>query len=162
MASSFALGAVWRSTCGKGRQSGPSFRFPVGRRLLVRPGVLARNVHSYHMRSKFLPVKRHRGEPGHTRDTRAHTGTRITQTTSQPSKPTNPRPSVAAGSREATGTALGPLPRPLPRRPLPPRPLLRPLPPLPLPPDESRRGFRAQPLSDWPHQRGTSAPFFFD
>jgi len=26
------------------------------------------------------PVKRHRGEPGHTRDARAHTGTRITQT----------------------------------------------------------------------------------
>ena len=26
------------------------------------------------------PVKRHRGEPGHTRDTRAHTGTRKTQT----------------------------------------------------------------------------------
>ena len=26
------------------------------------------------------PVKRHRGELGHTRDTRAHTGTRITQT----------------------------------------------------------------------------------
>ena len=26
------------------------------------------------------PVKRHRGEPGHTRDTRAHTGTRLTQT----------------------------------------------------------------------------------
>ena len=24
----------------------------------------------------FVPVKRHRGEPGHTRDTRAHTGTR--------------------------------------------------------------------------------------
>ena len=27
-----------------------------------------------------VPVKRHRGESGHTRDTRAHTGTRITQT----------------------------------------------------------------------------------
>ena len=26
------------------------------------------------------PVKRHRGEPGHTRDTRAHAGTRITRT----------------------------------------------------------------------------------
>ena len=30
--------------------------------------------------SKKTPVKRHRGEPEHTRDTRAHTGTRITQT----------------------------------------------------------------------------------
>jgi len=28
-----------------------------------------------------LPVQKHRGEPGHIRDTRAHTGTRITQTT---------------------------------------------------------------------------------
>ena len=48
----------------------------------------------------------------HTGHTGAHTGTRITthRRTSQPSKPTNPRPSVAAhtvaGSREATGTAL--------------------------------------------------------
>ena len=51
------------------------------------------------------PVKRHRGEPGHTRDTRAHTGTRIShRRTSQPSKPTNPRPREA--SRQATGTAL--------------------------------------------------------
>ena len=41
-------------------------------------------------------VKRHRGEPGHTRDTRAHTSTRAdTEDTdephSQPSKPTNTR-----------------------------------------------------------------------
>jgi hypothetical protein len=31
-------------------------------------------------RTTTLPVNRHRGEPGHTRDTRTHTGTRITQT----------------------------------------------------------------------------------
>ena len=37
-----------------------------------------------------VPVKRLRGEPGHTRDTRAHGSHRRT---SQPSKPTNPRPS---------------------------------------------------------------------
>ena len=41
----------------------------------------------------MVPVKRHRGEPGHTRDTRdtrTHKGTRTThRRTSQPSKPTN-------------------------------------------------------------------------
>ena len=77
-----------------------------------------------------VPVKRHRGEPEHTRDTRAHTGTRITQTNLSPHNHPNP-PTHGRRSRPAQGRPLAqPLPRPLPRRPLPPRPL----PPLPLPP----------------------------
>ena len=33
---------------------------------------------------KTIVIERHRGEPGHTRDTRAHTGTRITDQTDEP------------------------------------------------------------------------------
>ena len=45
------------------------------------------DVSVFEIANLTVPVKRHRGEPGHTRDTRAHGSHRRT---SQPSKPTNP------------------------------------------------------------------------
>ena len=91
-----------------------------------------------------LPVKRHRGEPGHTRDTRdtrAHAGTRITRTkltTIHPNPTTHiparkPRPTQTATDSTAARTATSPestaprcrLRRGRPRRT---RPCLHPLP----------------------------------
>ena len=42
-------------------------------------GVGTHTGHTGHRFKDTVPEKRHRGEPGHTQDTRAHTGTRITQ-----------------------------------------------------------------------------------
>ena len=64
-----------------------------------------------------VPVKRHRGEPGHTRDTRdtrAHASTRITRTnltTIHPNPTTHPYDRATAETatdRTAAGTAAGP------------------------------------------------------
>ena len=54
---------------------------------------------SSHKEFLQVPVKRHRGEPGHTRDTRAHGSHRRT---SQPSKPT--MQTTAVRSRDAAHT----------------------------------------------------------
>jgi hypothetical protein len=82
-----------------------------------------------------VSVKRHRGEPGHTRDARSHTGahkgTQITSgrmygrrveeedasPTSQPSKPTNTQPARQRDDLEtaADSTAAGPEPTAPPR-----------------------------------------------
>ena len=70
-----------------------------------------------------VPVKRHRGEPGHTRDTRdtrAHAGTRITRTnltTNHPNPTTHPHDRATAETATdstAARTAAGPRSRPLP------------------------------------------------
>ena len=70
-----------------------------------------------------VPVKRHRGEPGHTkghaRDTRERTGTRITQTNLTTSKATNTQP-----ARQRDDRARRPKPRPTQQ----PQPRSRPLP----------------------------------
>ena len=50
-------------------------------KVLVRPGVsFYRLSRVQRSRDTRVTGSGHRGEPGHTRDTRAHTGTRITQT----------------------------------------------------------------------------------
>ena len=54
----------------------------------------------------FLPVKRHRGEPGHTRDTRdtrAHAGTRITRTNLTTIHP-NPKTQTRTAARKPRPT----------------------------------------------------------
>ena len=57
----------------------------------------------------YVPVKRHRGEPGHTRDTRdtrAHAGTRITRTnltTKHPNPTTHPHDRATAMATAETG-----------------------------------------------------------
>ena len=48
--------------------------------LVQRHVANARRCSTIVLNPAALPVKRHRGEPGHRRDKRAHTGTRITQT----------------------------------------------------------------------------------
>ena len=46
----------------------------------------AARVYRYEYHTVPVPVRRHRGEPGHTRDTRTHNGTRTTQTYRVPVK----------------------------------------------------------------------------
>jgi hypothetical protein len=56
-----------------------------------------------------VPVKRHRGEPGHTRDTRTHRGTRTAQTNLTTIQ-THQQHTTRTSARRPT--SCGPLPRP--------------------------------------------------
>jgi hypothetical protein len=81
------------------------------------------------------PVKRHRGEPGHTRDTRTHKGTRTTQTnlttiqthqqraTPQPARPRDDR---GRGRLKSRRPGVDRPPRPTQKRPPPANPTLPP------------------------------------
>ena len=88
------LASLTPLTCVVGENPVPSRRQPRGplgrhgdavseRRCGVRCGaelMMSLGAVQAEKASLIVPVKRHRGEPGHTRDTRAHAGKRITQT----------------------------------------------------------------------------------